>query len=190
MEAVEHVPFEKRDLILVALFSIFCGILKECAAYYFVYRRADYQKKFAEVCDRYEDYHRTYVMFEPQTAHHNCFRAVSLRLLEATRDLRNLQTFYTFITSVIFMILMLMVMSYFEGCVVAKLPFEPVWPLSLFTLGDTMTTDVTNCSATCIYTMLSMAVKDGIQTLLGYRSPMTTFSEMSVKSGAEQSESK
>lgn len=88
-------------------------------------------------------------------------------LLLLFRDVKKMHTFYTIASGLIFMILMLFVMSYFEGCVVAKLPFTPIYPLYLFTQGDTAGEDRTNCSATCIYTMLSMAVKDVLQVLLG-----------------------
>ncbi|GFE55485.1 transmembrane and coiled-coil domains containing protein [Babesia ovis] len=159
--------------------------MKEVASLLFVYRKPEYKRKFDELNQRFEEYHRTYVLFEPRSANYNCFNAVTLRLLEASKELRDIQPWYNFVTGALFMLLMLLVMSYFEGCVVAKLPFTPVWPIKIFTKGDIGGDDPTNCSATCLYTMLSMAAKDTVQVFLGYRCPVTAWTEVNLKSMAK-----
>ncbi|GIX64850.1 RuvB-like 2 [Babesia caballi] len=62
MAAAELSPFDKQDLLIVAFFAVFCGFLKELAAYVFIYRRPDFRRKFSEVCTKYEDYYRTLVV--------------------------------------------------------------------------------------------------------------------------------
>lgn len=183
-------PFEKNDLLIVVSFAVISGLLKEVLAHILIYRRNEYKVKFKQLCDRYEDYYRTTVVFELPTSNSNCVTTASQALLAAIKDVKKMHTFYTIASGLIFMILMLFVMSYFEGCVVAKLPFTPIYPLYLFTQGDTAGEDRTNCSATCIYTMLSMAVKDVLQVLLGFRSPLTPFTELTLSNSLENEKDK
>eukprot|EP00371_Babesia_bovis_P000726 XP_001609373.1 hypothetical protein [Babesia bovis T2Bo] len=85
MSTTELPAFDKRDLLIIVAFSVACGCLKELLAYVFVYRRPGFKKKFEEVQERFEEYHRTYVLFEPRTANYNCFQDVNKRLLDASK---------------------------------------------------------------------------------------------------------
>lgn len=190
MADVELPPFDKRALLTVIVFSVLSGILKEALSYLLVYRRKDYQQKLANLREKYEEYHRKAVVFSPVTNATGSTYQTSKALLEATKELKKMHNVYNVISGVLFMVLMVLTMSYFEGTVVAKLPFTPIYPIYMFTQGDSAGSDKTNCSATCIYTMLSMAVKDLLQVLSGYRTPVSAFMESTLVSSIDYEKEK
>ncbi|KAK2196187.1 bifunctional Calcium load-activated calcium channel/Integral membrane protein EMC3-TMCO1-like [Babesia duncani] len=190
MDTNSIVGFEKRDLFLVISFSILSAVAKEVIGWFFIYRKSEYKIKHERLCKAYDNYCEAYVKFDGSSMTYNdC--AESVAFSERLREFKGNWNLYTMATGFIFMILMVFVMSYFEGALVAKLPFTPIKLLGVLTKGDIPGNDYTDCSATCIYTILSLITKDAIQMFLGYHSPVSMIVDMlTMASDAEREKEK
>lgn len=74
-------------------------------------------------------------------------------------------------SSVVLLILYTLTSRYFNGMIVAKLPFEAPWLIKGATQRGISTEDLTDCSMTYIYVVCSAGLRPNIQKLLGFTPP-------------------
>eukprot|EP00375_Theileria_parva_P000794 XP_763464.1 hypothetical protein [Theileria parva strain Muguga] len=157
----------KRDTVLVLLFGVISGVLNEVISWIFIYRKDSFKKSFNELCDAFELYTAAKVLPRSKTMSHSG-ETPSKVLMEKSKNIKGNLTFSTFITGLLLMGLMPAVMSVFEYSVVAKLPFTPLPLLSMFTHSKLLGNDTTDCTATAVYTVVSMLARQYTKALLGY----------------------
>ncbi|XP_955130.1 uncharacterized protein TA04580 [Theileria annulata] len=161
----------KRDTVLILLFGVISGVLNEVISWLFIYRKEKFKKSFNELCDAFELYMLSkgynVVVARSKTMSHGG-ESPSKVLMEKSKNIKGNLTFSTFITGLLLMGLMPAVMSVFEYSVVAKLPFTPLPPLSMFTHSKLLGNDITDCTATAVYTVISILARQYTKALLGY----------------------
>ncbi|EKX72761.1 conserved hypothetical protein [Theileria equi strain WA] len=172
----EFSALDKRDTFYILLFSILAGVANELISWVFVYRKESFQKAHKEVCDGYEDYVLSKII--PASKNSILSGETPAKVFAGKiRKLRNTKNVSTLITGLVFMGLMPAIMSFFENCAVAKLPFKPFYFIAFFTHSKTLGNDVTDCTATAIYTLVSVVSGHYTKVFLGYSSPISAFKE-------------
>ena len=71
--------------------------------------------------------------------------------------------------------------NYFNGVVVAKLPFTPIWPVQALAHSRLETEDMTDCSNQFIYTLSAILIRDIINRWFGFSNP--SFANMMPLAG-------
>eukprot|EP00607_Mallomonas_marina_P001512 CAMPEP_0182427844 /NCGR_PEP_ID=MMETSP1167-20130531/20210_1 /TAXON_ID=2988 /ORGANISM="Mallomonas Sp, Strain CCMP3275" /LENGTH=143 /DNA_ID=CAMNT_0024610383 /DNA_START=164 /DNA_END=595 /DNA_ORIENTATION=- len=78
------------------------------------------------------------------------------------------------ILAVVMLVVYQALRTYYDGVIIAKLPFTPFNPVTRLTHAGIQSDDLTDCGMTFIYTLCSMAFRPNIQKLFGDAFPKGT----------------
>uniref|UniRef100_A0A0N4ZX66 Calcium load-activated calcium channel n=1 Tax=Parastrongyloides trichosuri TaxID=131310 RepID=A0A0N4ZX66_PARTI len=95
------------------------------------------------------------------------------RLRQYHKDLSKIKYKVTIGTVIMFMFFMGYFHQYFDGIVLAKLPFEPIPPISYFTHKGLAGDDVTDCSFPFFYLFCTISIRQHVQKICGVWPPRT-----------------
>eukprot|EP01112_Ceratiomyxa_fruticulosa_P016260 TRINITY_DN4885_c0_g1_i3.p1 TRINITY_DN4885_c0_g1~~TRINITY_DN4885_c0_g1_i3.p1 ORF type:complete len:211 (-),score=55.62 TRINITY_DN4885_c0_g1_i3:148-780(-) len=93
------------------------------------------------------------------------------QLKEANRDLSMSKMKSTFVVGFAMISLVGFLNSYFDGIVVARLPFEPIGFLQGLSHRNLPGNDYLDCSMIFIYVLCSIGIRGNLQKLLGIQQP-------------------
>eukprot|EP01054_Gregarina_sp_Poly1_P003294 Gregarina_sp_Poly_1__3293@NODE_1946_length_3023_cov_243_550406_g346_i1_p2_GENE_NODE_1946_length_3023_cov_243_550406_g346_i1NODE_1946_length_3023_cov_243_550406_g346_i1_p2_ORF_typecomplete_len179_score31_83EMC3_TMCO1/PF01956_16/3_9e28CHD5/PF04420_14/0_039_NODE_1946_length_3023_cov_243_550406_g346_i1367903 len=158
--------FPISAIIVAASFSL--AIVSEFISWFWVYRKADYQRLAADIIKR-----KKQLEAETKVAEHSTKKSASQRLKVLQEQYKALVQEGSWKTmkaqlapTVILMMLLPLLMPRMKGIVVAQLPFEPVWLFKSITQQGLENPAPTDCSATCLFFLAVASARSLIRKLI------------------------
>jgi len=157
------------DTILILVISIFTALLGEGVTWALVYRTEKYQKLKTEI----EKQSKRLEKKKEESANLDSSKKKKLeqdaeKLKNTNRDMTLVKMKSMFAIWFAFTALLSMFNSIFDGRVVAKLPFTPIYWIQGISHRYLPGDDMTDCSFIFLYILCTMSIRQNIQKAFGF----------------------
>jgi len=160
------------DTILILVISICTALLGEGVTWLLVYRTEKYQKLKQEIekqskkLEKIKETHGDTTNLEKSKKRR--IEQDEEKLKNTNRDLTMVKMKSMFAIGFAFTALLSMFNSIFDGRVVAKLPFTPIYWVQGLSHRNLLGDDMTDCSFIFLYILCTMSIRQNIQKALGF----------------------
>ena len=160
------------DTILILVISICTALLGEGVTWLLVYRTEKYQKLKQEIerqskkLEKIKETHGDTANLERSKKRR--IEQDEEKLKNTNRDLTMVKMKSMFAIGFAFTALLSMFNSIFDGRVVAKLPFTPIYWVQGLSHRNLLGDDMTDCSFIFLYILCTMSIRQNIQKALGF----------------------
>jgi len=160
------------DTILILVISICTALLGEGVTWVLVYRTEKYQKLKSEIekqskkLEKKKEAHGEAANLDRSKKRK--IEADEEKLKNSNRDLTMVKMKSMFAIGFAFTALLSMFNSIFDGRVVAKLPFTPIYWIQGLSHRNLLGEDMTDCSFIFLYILCTMSIRQNIQKALGF----------------------
>jgi uncharacterized membrane protein (DUF106 family) len=159
------------DTLLILIISICTALLGEGVTWVLVYRTEKYQKlkieieKMSKKLEKKKEAHGEGNMDRSRKRR---IEADEEKLKNTNRDLTMVKMKSMFAIGFAFTALLSMFNTIFDGRVVAKLPFTPIYWIQGLSHRNLLGDDMTDCSFIFLYILCTMSIRQNIQKALGF----------------------
>jgi len=160
------------DTILILVISICTALLGEGVTWLLVYRTDKYQKLKTEIekqskkLEKIKEAHGDTTNLDRSKKRK--IEQDEEKLKNTNRDLTMVKMKSMFAIGFAFTALLSMFNSIFDGRVVAKLPFTPIYWVQGLSHRNLLGDDMTDCSFIFLYILCTMSIRQNIQKALGF----------------------
>ena len=172
------------DTILILVISICTALLGEGVTWLLVYRTEKYQKLKQEIerqskkLEKIKETHGDTANLERSKKRR--IEQDEEKLKNTNRDLTMVKMKSMFAIGFAFTALLSMFNSIFDGRVVAKLPFTPIYWVQGLSHRNLLGDDMTDCSFIFLYILCTMSIRQNIQKALGFAPSRAASKQVSV----------
>eukprot|EP00092_Neocalanus_flemingeri_P027074 GFUD01029360.1.p1 GENE.GFUD01029360.1~~GFUD01029360.1.p1 ORF type:complete len:187 (-),score=58.46 GFUD01029360.1:190-750(-) len=160
------------DTLLILVISICTALLGEGVTWVLVYRTEKYQKLKSEIekqskkLEKKKEAHGDVANLDRSKKRK--LEQDEEKLKNTNRDLTMVKMKSMFAIGFAFTALLSMFNSIFDGRVVAKLPFTPIYWVQGLSHRNLLGDDMTDCSFIFLYILCTMSIRQNIQKALGF----------------------
>ena len=163
-----------RESLSVVLLSLAVNFISEFLAYILVYNKPEYKeakKNLTKVSEELKKKKDMIVSASEEKKHKKLVQKLKDEESSFKQQMTGMSFRSTMILSMTMMMLFGVFRSYYDGVVVAKLPFTPFALIRGMLHGRLRGTDYTDCAMSGLYFLCNMAFRQTIKMLLGTQAP-------------------
>mmetsp|Transcript_25028 Transcript_25028/g.36949 ORF Transcript_25028/g.36949 Transcript_25028/m.36949 type:complete len:178 (-) Transcript_25028:62-595(-) len=174
-----------QDAVFICTVSAAVTLLSEGISWYFIYRKAPYQRLKEKI-------EKTYYSVQRMKRDGGDEKTLAKMEKDMKRDntqLSGMKMYSLIFLSIVMFVLYQVMRKTYSDVVVAKLPFEPLSLFTKMTHSGLTSLDMTDCSFGCIYGLSTFAIRANLQKMIGNGTPKgvgSMFDQMNQLSSVKE----